>query len=109
MRVLIAGFCVIFMVSGCISFSVPPESDNQPKHTTTSTWNGNDVRFMDAAWNEYVRRGGTYLRANAAFAIFREQGKIIVFVTLRPPFPGGHFEVTMDSNSGDVLEYRPGA
>src|SRR5258707_807655 len=109
MRNLIAGLSCIYALIACTAFSEPCDQGTRQSCPSGAVKARDDEPFMDMAWNEYVRRGGTYLRSNARFDIYREPGKVIVFVTLHPPFPGGHFEVTLDAKSGNVLKYLPGA
>ena len=109
MRLLIAGLPLLLVLASCADLPAACGHGAKNACSSNAVQVRDDQRFMDAAWNEYVRRGGTYLRSNARLAIYRELGHVIVSVTLHPPFPGGHFEVTLDAKTGSVLKYLPGA
>ena len=67
-----------------------------------------DQPFVDIAWAEFVRRGGSMPRESTTVRVQRSGGSVFVEFEFLPRAPGGHFEVTIQESSRRVVGFERG-
>lgn len=101
-RVVVLLALVPIVLSACIHG--PDRDPTQPRNSVPYA----DQPYVDLAWTEFLRRGGSMPRESTTVSVRRSRGNVFVEFEFLPRAPGGHFEVTIEEGSREVVGFEKG-